>query len=240
MDILLAVVVFAVQVVLTYVGVHLTIKQGRKGAAALIFSVGVGGMVLTGVAAKRNTDAQAELAGDIKGLRVDVKGLGADNVSLRQALDERDRLLSAVSKRQLEVAEKELLLKYELAPIVTYDRERKRLLIQNNGRANFLFWGSRLGRTGQRSIESEPRTISPGSHYYLLADTLEDQVRDQVKKVGPEGDIRGPFEVYMEDGLGRKHTVRYHIWGLMEPSGQVAIHTQFIKIDRTDWSKAQP
>jgi hypothetical protein len=75
------------------------------------------------------------------------------------------------------------------------------------------------------------RTISPGSHYYLLADTLVRQIKDAATA---GADIRGPFELCVQDGLGQQWIVHYLLWGRME-RGTPVVHTQFVSLEKARW-----
>jgi hypothetical protein len=201
---------------LAFLGVLVSTKPPKTSDEVQVYIVAAvvlafGGIVLIGWQAYRADLSQKELVTKID--------------SLQDTVKTRDAEVAKLSKEQLELQRKSL---YELAPILVYEPTGHRLLFHNMGKANILLFGTKTGTA--RVIEKEPRTIPPGTHYYLLTHDLEKEIR----KNSPR-ETRGTFDLYIEDGLGQKHIVKYLLRASVEQD-QVVIHTQFVKTEQTDWT----
>jgi len=74
------------------------------------------------------------------------------------------------TKEKLEIEKEQLALNYIPQVFVRY--ENSQIQIHNNGRTSITLWGCAYGDT-HLQIEKEPRTVVPGTFYYLYARDLE-------------------------------------------------------------------
>jgi hypothetical protein len=209
-------------ILLALLGAWVTIfppTRSRKKIAFFVLFLVIGGVTAVAIL-YQNRDATAVQ----QRMQTAVDDLTKQVTPLRRDLADKEKELVALAQKQYQAT-------YELAPVVTYDATSKRLLIHNNGKANFMLFGTKLGN-GPVST-GEQRTISPGSHYYLLAESLDQQVTDAAK-LGAE--VRGPLDIYVQDGLRREWIVRYLLWGRVE-NGIPMVHTQFVKLEMAKWPK---
>jgi hypothetical protein len=145
-----------------------------------------------------------------------------------------------ISKRQADISEVQTNISKSLADLpfvvsveVAYDPSQKRINIANKGQTNIYLWGTKLGE-GPRSVEKEPRLITPGGFYYLLAEILEAQLR---AAPATSADIRGALEIYLTSQNGVKYVVRTIVIGERRDD-KVTIHTQTTAIRPEEWSPA--
>lgn len=121
-------------------------------------------------------------------------------------------------------------MNFNVATEVTYDSNEKKLNVFNKGRENIWLWGNKLD-SGPKSIEKEGRLITPGGFYYVLAASMEKEV---LEKVGTNGELRVPFDVYLKDGLQRPYIAKVILF-IQVAEGKLAVHTQTVSIDQMQW-----
>jgi hypothetical protein len=142
-----------------------------------------------------------------------------------------------ISKRQADISEVQTNISKSLADLpfvvsveVAYDATQRCVNIANKGQTNIYLLGTKLGES-RRVLEKEPRLITPGGFYYLLAETLEGQLR---AAQGPSPDIKGVLEIYLTSQNDVKYVVRTIIIGERR-NDTVAIHTQTTSIRPDEW-----
>jgi hypothetical protein len=142
-----------------------------------------------------------------------------------------------ISNRQAEISFKQAEISKSLAEIpyivsveVTYDASNKRFNITNKGQTNLSLWGTKLG-DGPKIVEKEPRLITPGGFYYLLANTLES---DLLKSIGQKGETRGVLEIYITNLSATKYVIVTIVFA-KTINGQLTIHTQTTSIKPEEW-----
>jgi hypothetical protein len=137
-----------------------------------------------------------------------------------------------ISNRQADISETQTAISRSLADLpyvvsaeITYDQQTKRLNIYNMGQTNIYLWGTKLG-DGPKVVEQEPRLITPGGSYYLLADFLEGDLR---KVLGKQPDAKVLFIIYLTSQNDVKYTVSTVLLGKLS-GAQIAVHTQTTSI----------
>ncbi|MGA7181404.1 MAG: hypothetical protein WBX11_17715 [Thiobacillaceae bacterium] len=142
-----------------------------------------------------------------------------------------------ISNRQADISERQNTISRGLAdlpfvvsPEITYDQNSKRLNICNKGQTNFYLWGTRVG-DGAKVIEQEPRLITPGGFYYLLADSIEDDLR---KALGKQSEVKGLFTIYLTSQNDVQYVVSTIILGKLN-GAELTIHTQTTSIRPQAW-----
>jgi hypothetical protein len=121
-------------------------------------------------------------------------------------------------------------MNFNVATEVIYDSNEKKLNIFNKGRENIWLWGNKLD-SGPKSIDKEGRLVTPGGFYYVLAASMEKEV---LEKVGTNGELRVPFDVYLKDGLRRPYIAKVILF-IQVAEGKLTVHTQTVSIDQMQW-----
>lgn len=101
-----------------------------------------------------------------------------------------------------------------------YDPTAKAFNFINHGTENIYLWGDKLD-AGPKSID-KPRVITPTGSYHIFADKVADEI---VQKLGPNGESRVPFEVYVSTEDKKKHVISYELW-IKTKDGSMTIETQ--------------
>jgi len=158
--------------------------------------------------------------------------LGALLVALYIGLKQADisSTQTEISKKQSDISESLLDLQYAVSVEIAYDSATKHLNIANRGQGNLYLWGDKL-RDADRSIEKEPRLITPGGFYYIIADDFESLLLD---RMGQDGEATVLFEVYLSSQRGAKYVVHAHLL-VQITAGKVAIHSQTTSIEKSSW-----
>jgi len=136
----------------------------------------------------------------------------------------------AISQKQAEISKSLLDIPFTLSVDVTYEDNTKHLNIYNKGATNVYLWGTKLG-TGPTTMDPEPRLITPGGFYYILADTVE---RDTLAKIPKDGEARGNLHTYLTSQNGTKYVVTTILFAKVS-SGKCTIHTQTTSIKPQEW-----
>jgi len=132
-------------------------------------------------------------------------------------------LQTRVSMRALAINEQLLELNYLPSVEVTYSDHRINTV--NKGKTNLLIWGDRLSDQ-QPVMEKDPRLVTPGGSYYILAETFE---REVMQKFPDGSDTFVPFEVYIQTENTKKYMVKAQLLVKMK-SGVPEIHCQTLSI----------
>ena len=142
-----------------------------------------------------------------------------------------------ISNRQADISEMQTAISRSLADLpfvvsaeITYDQSSKRINIYNKGQTNIYLWGTKLG-DGSKVVEQEPRLITPGGFYYLLAESLENDLR---KALGKQPEVKGLFIIYLTSQNDVKYTVSTVVLGKLS-GDQLVIHTQTTSIRPETW-----
>jgi hypothetical protein len=138
-----------------------------------------------------------------------------------------------VGFKQNEINQNILDLQHAVSLEITHQPQR--LNISNKGQTNIWLWGTRLADAAP-SYEQQPRLITPGGFYYLIADKLEALI---VKNIGQNGNTVVPLEVFVAGQNGKKWIVRTLLFAVVT-NGVVQIHTQTVSATQTDWPAAPP
>ncbi len=169
---------------------------------------------------------------ELSGLRKEMSSIRLDNSVLKREIADKDKILARIAEMQLDLAQKEFALSYSPCVDITY--QNKRINIYNKGKANLRLWGTQLAG-GIRLLEKRPRIISPDGSYFLFGDHLDQELQQKL----PANDRCAiPFDVFLEDALSRKYTVKELLFA-EKVNGQIEIHTQNTGIIREDWSKSR-
>jgi hypothetical protein len=163
--------------------------------------------------------------------------LAALYIGLKQT--EIGRKQTEISIKQTEISEKQAAISQSLLDIpflisveVVYDPVLKRFNILNKGQTNVFLWGTKLG-DGPVSMENEPRLISVGGFYYLLAPAVESDV---LKAHPHNGEMRGKLDLYLTSQNDTKYLVSTIIFAKVS-GGKCAIHTQTTSIKPREWER---
>jgi hypothetical protein len=142
-----------------------------------------------------------------------------------------------ISKRQAYISETQTAISRSLADLpfvvsaeITYEQQSKRLHIYNKGQTNIYLWGTKL-RDGPKVVEQEPRLVTPGGSYYLLAESLEGDLR---KVLGMQPEVKGLFIIYLTSQNDVKYIVSTILLGMLS-GDQIAVHTQTTSIRPEVW-----
>ncbi len=135
-----------------------------------------------------------------------------------------------ISNRQTEISESLAKLPYIVSVEIIYNADTKKLNIYNKGQTNIYLWGTKLGDESQ-NVEEEPRLITPGGFYYLLADTLESNL---LKSIGENGEAKEVLEIYITNLNATKYVISTIIFA-KTMKGQLTIHTQTTPIKPQEW-----
>jgi hypothetical protein len=82
-------------------------------------------------------------------------------------------------------------------------------------------------------VEREPRLITPGGNYYILAQSFEEEIKARFQ----DGDHWVPFEAYIAAENAKKYVVKAVLLVKMK-AGQPQIHCQTTSISETDWRES--
>jgi hypothetical protein len=111
---------------------------------------------------------------------------------------------------------KQVALFYDLDVIITFDQDTKNLILQNLGRTNVSFWGSRVGDS-PITIETEGRTIPAGGGYKMQITKTYAEMMEHFPKPtdgeisfdfffknerSEEFDVSGYFAMHWENDVG--------------------------------------
>jgi len=177
----------------------------------------------------------------IGGLRKEIKDLRDENhttaVQTTKSIDAlksetatHGDALEKIGKKQLEVSQQDIALKYDVSIDVIY--ADKKFQIFNKGNANISLWGTKLG-DGPRLIENKPRMISPGGNYYLVGDQWE---KDMLTRLKSDDETSGPLQLYLKDGLQREAVLDCMLW-VVTKGGAITVHTQNVGVQLRPWQK---
>lgn len=154
--------------------------------------------------------------------------LAAIYIGLKQA--EISNRQADISETQTEISKSLADLPFVVSAEIAYDQNMKRVNIYNKGQTNIYLWGTKLG-DGPKVVEQDPRLITPSGFYYLLADSLEGDLR---KALGKESEVQGRFTIYLTSQNDVKYTVSTLLFG--KASGdKFTIHTQTTSIRPQEW-----
>jgi hypothetical protein len=135
-----------------------------------------------------------------------------------------------ISKKQSDISEALLDLQYAVSVEVAYDPATKHLNITNKGQCNVYLWGDKLGEA-DKTVEQQPRLITPGGLYYIIADGFESLL---LTRIGQNGETSAPFEVYLTSQRGSRYVVHVLLF-IQIKNGIVSIHPQTTAIEKTNW-----
>jgi len=135
-----------------------------------------------------------------------------------------------ISLKQTEISKALLDIQFTVSVDVFYESDSKHLNIYNKGQTNIYLWGSKLG-TGAQALENEPRLITPGGLYYLLAESIES---DTLANIPQNGELRGNLDLYLTSQNATKYVVTTIIFAKVV-SGKCTIHTQTTSIKPQEW-----
>ena len=109
--------------------------------------------------------------------------------------------LQATTETMNRAIQRQLGILSEISVDITFDPGQKRIDILNRGNVNIELWGTKLDQQ-QPTMVNEPRIISRGGFYYILAETFYEEVSEKF----PKGTDRiVPFEIYLKDDAGTEY-----------------------------------
>jgi hypothetical protein len=114
------------------------------------------------------------------------------------------KALQSTSEAMNTAVQTQLALNYAVSVEITFDVGQQRVNIHNNGNTDITLWGDRLDNQPP-VYEKDPKIITHGGFYYVLAGTLYDELRG---KLAAGSKATFPFEVYMKDAKGQKYMAR--------------------------------
>jgi hypothetical protein len=146
--------------------------------------------------------------------------------------------LQQTTEKMNTAIQRQTALLTEVSVEITYDAAQKRINVTNKGNANLEMWGNKLD-IGPRSIEKEPRIITRGSFYYIIADSFYNEA---LSKFSPGSDHFVPFEVYFRSDDGTEYVATCKmlvksIKGSANIENRLEIHTQTTSISPRRWSR---
>lgn len=109
-----------------------------------------------------------------------------------------------IGRKQNEINENLVKLEFFPSIEVIFDLEEKRIRIYNKGRQNLYLWGTELNNNG-RVMETQPRLVSIGGHYYLNAKKL---LPEDVEGLDQNQRHEEILELYIESEDGKKYKVK--------------------------------
>lgn len=223
MDLAITIILGVLMLFMSAYGGHVSSKNKKQ--QAIFWIVGCICLILLVVQALRINNYQEKLDKKLSSISEDTKDI-----------KNQGNELPTISKKELEIRQKELELSYAVSVDMVHDPGTQQLRIYNRGKSNIYLWGTKLG-DGQRVIDKEPRIISPTpeSFYYLLTNNLEKRIHE----VFPlNGETYIPFDIFLTNIQSQKYIVNFKLW-VVVTDGKITIHTQNINIAKVDWSKTK-
>jgi hypothetical protein len=102
--------------------------------------------------------------------------------------------------------------------------------VLNKGNTSVWLWGTEVEHS-PKTVETEPRLITPQGFYYIPLAALCENVR---ARVGPTGQERLTFLLFIKTADGRKYVIRNLLLCIAQ-EGHVSIRSQTIAIDQQEW-----
>jgi hypothetical protein len=137
-----------------------------------------------------------------------------------------------ISEKQAEISKSLLDIPFLMSAEVTYDSALKRFNIFNRGQTNIYLWGTKLG-DGPRSVESEPRLITPnGGFYFLRADEWEKKI---LAALPTNRETRGNLELFLTNQAATKYVVTVLVIVRVPAAGQISVDSQTTSIKPNQW-----
>ncbi len=123
------------------------------------------------------------------------------------------------------------LIELQHQPSVEVAATPDQIQILNKGSNSVWLWGTHVDHS-PKTIEAEPRLISPQGFYYIPLAVLKASV---LGRVGPTGQERLALLLFIKTADGRKYVVRNLLLCIAQ-AGEVSVHSQTVAIDFQDWS----
>ena len=133
-----------------------------------------------------------------------------------------------IGLKQNEINQNLLDLHLQVSVEITYSN--KRINTINKGQTNLFLWGTRLNNDA-KTLEKQPRLVTPGGSYYILANDLDTELKQKLPK---DQDVWVPFEVYLSNQNSKKYIVKCLLLSKLV-NGEVTIHAQTLSINPGDW-----
>lgn len=133
-----------------------------------------------------------------------------------------------VGLKQYEINEKLVELQYQ--PSVEIAIAGNQLQVHNKGVHNIWLWGTEI-ESSSRSIEKDPRLITPGGFYYIPTEKLQKLVQERLKG---DGELRLNAMFFVKGAHDRKYTVR-NVFYCTVVKGVVSVRAQTIGISSEEW-----
>lgn len=139
-------------------------------------------------------------------------------------------LISAIciGVRQNEINENLLNLNYVPSIAVIYSNHR--IQVNNYGDYNIWLWGTKFHQS-KPEIDTIPRLIPPKGSYYLLADSLDSIMQQDMKL---ELSKRFSLDIYITNNSDQKYVVE-NILFCKRYMDSIIIHSQTVNIFQNNW-----
>lgn len=130
--------------------------------------------------------------------------------------------------KQIEINNQLLELNNVVSVEVAY--ATKKLNVFNKGKNNIWLWGTKISKE-PKTIESEPRLITPGGFYYLLTDKLESKI---LQEIPGDGSIKVNLDLFIKDGRNKKYIIKNLLF-IQVKNKDITIHSQTTSINQSNW-----
>jgi len=125
------------------------------------------------------------------------------------------------------------LIELQHQPSVEVATTPDQLQVFNKGSSSLWLWGTHVDHS-PKTIEREPRLITPQGFYYIPLASLKAGV---IGRVGSNGEERLSLMLYIKTTDGRKYVVQNILLCLVQ-AGQVSVHSQTVGIEHQEWATA--
>lgn len=123
------------------------------------------------------------------------------------------------------------LIELQHQPSVEVATTEDQLHILNKGSNSIWLWGSHVDHS-PKTIEKEPRLITPHGFYYIPLAALKASV---LRRVGTGGQERLTLSLFVSTADKRKYVIR-NVLLCVVAAGQVSVHSQTVAVEREEWS----
>jgi len=123
------------------------------------------------------------------------------------------------------------LIELQHQPSVEIAVNANQLQVLNRGSSSIWLWGTYVDHSS-KSIEENPRLITPQGFYYIPIEQLQKSI---LARVGSVGEERLSLLVFIKTSDGRKYVVRNILFCQVQ-GGNLSVHSQTIAVDQDEWT----